>query len=232
MSEMKNVCVFITGGSKTLSLSKQFLTGKDSTISVKHATVFWKFNNITNDNKNYEVTKTDNTKVTKDLKPGYWDFQMIKTWLEAEDILIEPRLFDNTCDVKIKSGSTKIKGANLKKIGKLLGFHDNHSVTTSSTCSPRPVDVNHGLRYLKVSCNLIDPKQNIGVDGAHSTVMVYLPITPFTRLNGTVSKYSFESKDVIPLKPDIVKSMIFSLGSNSDQISVDADVLLTFSVNI
>ena len=231
MSEVKNICVFITGGSKTLTLTDQFLTGKWSTAAVKHATVFWKFNNFTNDNKNYEVTKTDNVKVTKDFKPGYWDFQMMKTWLEAEDILIEPRVYNNTCGVKVKDGSTKIKAANLKKVGKLLGFNENHSVTTSWTYSLEAVDVNLGLRYLKVSCDLIDSKQNIGVDGGSSTVMAYLPVTPFTRLSSTVSKYTFRNDDPIPLKSDIVNTMTFSLGSNLTT-AVDADVLLTFSVNI
>ena len=70
--------VFIDRSTKTSQLTDLFLTNKGSTVSVKHATVFWNFKNITTDNKVFEVTRTNGTKANLDIKEGYWDFQHLK----------------------------------------------------------------------------------------------------------------------------------------------------------
>ena len=228
----KNTCVLIDHSTKTLQLADLFLTNKDSTLSVKHATVFWNFKNITNDNKLFEVTRTNGTKANLDIKEGYWDFQLLKKRLEGEDIEITPNVHDNTCNVKIKDGFSRIKSANLKKFGMLLGFDENHLVTTTLSKSPKAVDVNLGLRYLTISCDLVDSKQNVGVDGRNSAVLTYLPVTLFTRLSSSVSKYAFPIGEAIHLKSDIVNSMTFTIGSNLVNVTVDVEILLAFTINI
>ncbi len=52
MMTSRNITVFITGGTKKLELDEPFLTGHDTTIQLKRATVFWKFRNITTANNN------------------------------------------------------------------------------------------------------------------------------------------------------------------------------------
>ena len=50
-----------------------------------------------------------------------------------------------TCTVENKN----TEEVDLKKLGVLLGFPENHKVAGNATeLSPKPVDVNHGLRYL------------------------------------------------------------------------------------
>ncbi len=52
MMTSRNITVFITGGTKKLELDEPFLSGHDTTIQLKRATVFWKFRNITTTNNN------------------------------------------------------------------------------------------------------------------------------------------------------------------------------------
>ena len=82
-------------------------------------------------------------------------------------------------------------------------------LATKVTRSPLAVDVNCGLRYLKVTCNLANPLKNVDTDGNTNTNIGYLPIPPCTRLNSTVSSFN-ENYPVVSLKEDIVTEMTFT----------------------
>ncbi len=172
MMTSRNIAVFITGGTKRLILDEPFLTGHDTTIQLKQATVFWKFKNITAANNEFEkvITGKDNEKKT--LGIGYWDFELIKDRLEEENIVLTANVYDNTCDVNNKNTET----INLKNFGELLGFNADTTIGKGIVKSPKPVDVNSGLRYLTITCDLVNSFRNVDINGNVNTNIAYLPI--------------------------------------------------------
>ncbi len=57
MTTSRNITVFLTSGTKKIDLDEPFLTGHDTTIQLKRATVFWKFQNVTKASGNYYFDK-------------------------------------------------------------------------------------------------------------------------------------------------------------------------------
>ncbi len=229
MMTSRNITVFVTGGTKKLELDEPFLTGHDTTIQLKRATVFWKFQNVTRANSNYYFDKRLSTNPPgserKTLDDGYWDFELLKKRLGEEKIELEASVHDNKCLLK----NTNTETVDLKSFGKLLGFNANTTIPNGQTPeAPHPVDVNLGLRYLTIGCDLADSFRNVNIDGGVDTNIAYLPIPPGTRLNSTVSMY--ENHPVVLTKEDIVTEMTFTLGSNITN-EVEADVLLNLVVS-
>ena len=119
---------------------------------------------------------------------------------------------------------------NLKKFGKLLGFPENHKLLDgTTTASPNPVDVNHGLRWLTVTCNLIDSSKNTGLNGDESEVLAFLPITPGTRLNSNCYVYERDAYSWRPAKNDVVSEMKFTVTSNITE-KVDVSILMNIAL--
>ncbi len=227
MTTSRNITVFLTSGTKKVDLDEPFLTGHDTTIQLKRATVFWKFQNVTkaNGNNRFEKKPIGGASETKTLDDGYWDFELLKKRLGEEGIELTARVHDNKCDLK----NTNPETVNLKTFGKLLGFNSNTSIPTGQTPeAPNQVDVNLGLRYLTIGCDLANSFRNVNTDGHVDTNITYLPIPPGTRLNSTVSVY--ENHPVVLTKEDIVTEMTFMLGSNISE-EVKADVLLNLVVS-
>ena len=227
---MKNISVFIEGEKKTVKFQKPIATYA-SLLTAKEVTVFWKFKNITSDidNGKFVIKKTAGDDEIF-LNEGYWDFQAIKERLETENLTLSMNAYDNTCSIVNETGSK----VDLKKFGKLLGFPENYELPSGSkasptaTASPKAVDVNHGLRYLKVSCDFIDSSKNM-LDGAQSTVLAFLPITPGTRLNSNCYVYE---RNYTPrhAKNDVVSEMVFTVESNVKDLKVDADILMDITL--
>ncbi len=227
MTTSRNVTVFLTSGTKKVDLDEPFLTGHDTTIQLKRATVFWKFQNVTkaNGNNYFQLATTPLIDGKKTLGDGYWDLGLLKKRLGEEGIELTARVHDNKCLLK----NTNVETVDLKTFGKLLGFSANTTVSTGQTPeAPYQVDVNLGLRYLTIGCDLADSLRNVNTDGGVDTNITYLPIPPGTRLNSTVSVY--ENHPVVLTKEDIVTEMTFTLGSNITE-EVKADVLLNLVVS-
>ena len=233
---MKNISVFIEGKTKTLKFTKPIAT-YGSRLAAKEVTVFWNFKNITNDIDNGKfsiITGPDDNPVTeeKTLGEGYWDFQQIKEYLEGEKLELSMNVYDNTCSIVNKTGGK----VNLKKFGKLLGFPENHELplgTTASpipTASPNPVDVNHGLRWLTVTCDLIDSSKNTDLNGDQSTILAFLPITPGTRLNSNCYVYERDAYAWRPAKNAIVSEMVFNVKPNISNVKVDVNILMNIAL--
>ena len=71
----RNISVFVTGGTKKLTLNEPFLTRKGTTIQLKRAAVFWKFKNVTSANNKYtvdgkEIEIKENIGILNSLKNG------------------------------------------------------------------------------------------------------------------------------------------------------------------
>ena len=232
---MKNISVFIEGGAKTLKFENPIVTYA-SLLAAKEVTVFWNFKNITSDidngkfiitgeNSNGSLIIKDKTREEKALGEGYWDFQQLKERLEGEGLELSMNVHDNTCSIKNTVGSI----VDLKKFGKLLGFPENHRLPVGTTASPNPVDVNHGLRWLTVTCDLIDSSKNTGLNGDQSTVLAFLPITPGTRLNSNCYVYERDAYAWRPAKNDVVSEMKFTVNSNISE-KVDVNILMNIAL--
>ena len=227
--EMKNISVLIEGtGKKTFRFKKPIVT-YGTRLAAKEVTVFWNFKNITSTigNNTFVRKKSENggTDETKTINDGYYDFQALKTRLEGEKLDLQMNTYDNTCTIENKNAVT----VDLKKFGKLLGFPENHEVTAgTSAASPKPVDVNHGLRYLTVTCNLIDQSKNIDLDGNESDILAFLPITPGTRLNSNCYVYEREH-GWRAAKNAVVSEIEFKVSSNISE-KVDVNILLDIAL--
>ena len=161
----------------------------------------------------------------KIINDGYYDFRDLKTRLEEDKLELQINTYDNTCTVENKN----TEEADLKKLGLLLGFPENHKVAAKATeVSPKPVDVNHGLRYLTVTCDLIDSSKNIHLDGNESNILAFLPITPGTRLNSNCYVYGRDNA-WRAAKNSIVSEMEFNVTSNISE-KVDVNILLDLAL--
>ena len=90
------------------------------------------------------------------------------------------------------------------------------------------MDVNHGLRWLTVTCDLIDQSKNIDLDGNESNILAFLPITPGTRLNSNCYVYQ-RDYSWRAAKNAVVAEMVFTVNSNIS-VNVDVDILLDIAL--
>ena len=222
--EMKNISVFIEGAkTKTFKFKKPIAT-YGTRLAAKEVTVFWNFKNITSTIGNGTfVVKNSPDKIIND---GYYDFQALKIRLEEDKLELQMNTYDNTCTIENKNGEE----VDLKKLGLLLGFPENHKVAKNTTvASPKPVDVNHGLRWLTVTCDLIDQSKNINLKGEESDILAFLPITPGTRLNSNCYVYEREHA-WRAAKNAVVSEMEFTVTSNIPDVKVDVNILLDIAL--
>ena len=222
--EMKNISVLIEGSGKKFKFKKPIVT-YGTRIAAKEVTVFWNFKNITSTIGNNTFVIKNTPEDIETINDGYYDFQTLKERLKLNKLELQMNTYNNTCTIENKNAAT----VDLKKFGKLLGFPENHEVTAgTSAASPKPVDVNHGLKYLTVTCDLIDPSKNIDLEGEESNILAFLPITPGTRLNSNC--YVYERDDAWrAAKNAIVAEMEFEVTSNISP-KVDVTILLNLAL--
>ena len=217
---MKNISVLIEGtGKKTTFKFKKPVVTYGTRLAAKEVTVFWNFKNITSaiGNQKFGIKNSSD----KTINDGYYDFQTLKTRLEEDKLELQMNTYDNTCTIENKN----TEEVDLKKLGLLLGFPENHKVAGNATeLSPEPVDVNHRLRCLTVTCDLIDQSKNIDLDGNESNILAFLPVTPGTRLNSNCYVYE---RDYAwrAAKNAVVSEMEFEVTSNISP-KVDVNILL------
>ena len=222
---MKNISVHIKKGKETSFKFKKPIATYGTRIAAKEVTVFWNFKNITSTIGNNTFVIKSKAEVTETINDGYYDFQALKERLKLNKLELQMNTYNNTCSIENKN-TVKV---DLKKLGVLLGFHENHELAASaSEQSPDPVDVNHGLKYLTVTCDLIDRSKNIDLEGEESDILAFLPITPGTRLNS--SCYVYEGENAWrAAKNAVVSEMVFRVNSNISE-NVDVDILLDIAL--
>ena len=73
---------------------------------------------------------------------------------------------------------------------KLLGYTSNgvHAINTVIK-SENKTNINLGLKYIKVHCNIVDGNNNINEKGERDNTIVSLPITTTQPLFGTVQEF-------------------------------------------
>ena len=223
--EMKNISVLIEGsGKKTFKFKKPIVT-YGTRIAAKEVTVFWNFKNITSTIGNNTFVIKNTPEDIETINDGYYDFHTLKERLKLNKLELQMNTYNNTCTIENKN-TVKV---NLKKLGVLLGFHENHELAAStSEGSPDPLDVNHGLKYLTVTCDLIDQSKNIDLKGEESNILAVLPITPGTRLNSNCYVYERDYAWRVA-KNAIVSEMEFEVTSNISP-KVDVTILLNLAL--
>ncbi len=155
----------------------------DPHVFVKTATVYWDYNNVS---PKYNDKIADRGSTVK-FEEGYWTFSMIKDRFTYElgTTVLRANKYDSTCSLEVDGDF------DLSNVGELLGLRENtHMETNNILTSPNKVDINRGLRYITISCDLVNSDTNIDSVGRRSTVISSLPITTTQSLKGTVSHYT------------------------------------------
>jgi hypothetical protein len=109
----------------------------------------------------------------KYIDEGYWMFKQLRKYP------------DGKIKIDLDSGTKTVVLWNLTGI---LGYRSSNGPTYTPHNSDRPVDIHDGLRYITVSCDLVNREHNIGPDGNRSTIIISLPIDGTKPLFGTVTK--------------------------------------------
>ena len=214
--------VYITDNQKVVNFDER-QSGKYD-MYLRNATIFWKFNNIVKD-KNDQIRDSTNAKVDT-ISPGYHSFQDLQAILKANKITMTPNYFDNTANFTATQKNIK-----LGELGVMLGLDDKNVVlkTNIKKTATKPVDVHHGLRYVKLSADIVD-KSLSNFEGKRSDVFAALPIDTSQRLFSSRTVYSD-----LDLKVPIVRnfsSIEFKLSTNIDSTwpHVKMDALLDIDI--
>ena len=72
----------------------------------------------------------------------------------------------------------------------MLGFSQTKIIKKKTwTTSPSIVDVNLGLRYVTVECNVVDTEKNFDRHGKQSKIVATFPVMTEQSLNSSVTHY-------------------------------------------
>ena len=216
---MRKLTVFLKGGKNVVHLDELIKICPHSTMRVKNASVYWNFHNIVKGSIFYVTASPKSIPFEK----GYWTFNMIKDYFEDYGVKLVRNRHDNTC--KIYSESSDLT---LNRLGPLLGFLEDKVIKRKTwTQSGSTVDVNLGLRYVRVACDMIDLGKNFDRDGKRSKVFATFPITTDQSLNGTVSHYT-EREFEAPITNGDHTTLEFYVDSNIGDISASVTFELYF----
>ena len=210
--------VYIDGPEKTVSLDHSLLLfSHDPHILVKKATIFWNYNNVLSLFNN--TVRYGNATIT--LPEGYY------TYKELEHELVTNN--DITMEMKKSSGKRSILGPTddirLGKLGELLGFQDDKLVITANSRahSPQRVDVSRGLRYVEISCSIVDRNKNTNTHGTPSDVISSLAI-PADTLKGSVTQYNdIESR--VRVNKGVFNEITFKVRGNNETTEIGSILL-------
>ena len=199
--------VYITDNNKVVNFEER-QSGKYD-MYLRNATIFWRFKNIITD-KNDQIRDKLNAKVDT-ISEGYHSFQDLQAILKTNKITMTPNYFDNTANF-----TATVKDIKLGELGVMLGLDDKNVVLKTNTkkTGTKPVDVHHGLRYVKLSADIVD-KSLVNFEGKKSNVFATLPIDTSQRLFSARTVYSD-----LNLKVPIVRnfsSIEFKLSTNIDK---------------
>ena len=113
---------------------------------LKSVSIFWDYNNL---NENIHYYTYGGTKIK--FKDGYYTFDILRSeWAKFWTIELKPIKFSRKCTIK----SNKI--LNLKTFGPIIGFPENKISVNTLTENDNVVNVNNNLKYVNISCNMID----------------------------------------------------------------------------
>ena len=193
---------------KIILLDEPLVLNNCHKMFVKSTSIFWDYNNLDESYfYNYDVDG-NNTKVT--FKEGYYNFSSLKKEFEnTGEIELEEIPFTGKCKLKTD------KKMNLKTLSPILGFSSNKEISANTlTESDSVVNINNGLEYVNIHCNLINASRNF-LDGKRSNVFLQIPIPSNQTLKGSVSFFLSEEIEGIMLSNGIFNTLEFKVEGNN-----------------
>ena len=208
---MTNLKIFIKQEAKRLNdtviqLEEPLKLCNCSYMFLKSVSIFWNYNNLYQDIHHYTY---DGRKV--EFKDGYYTFNILKTEFEnIGKIQHEKVKFSGKCTIKSD------KTLNLKTFGPILGFPENKVISANTlTESDSTVNINNDLKYINISCNIVDKSKNL-VNGKRSDIFAQIPITTEQTLKGSVTNFKYEDNVYggVKLSNGIFNELIFKVEGN------------------
>lgn len=213
---MKKITAFIEDNKKDLYLDVCINKPDRSIMSLRNAAIYWKYKNVITGDNDHIMKGT----IKIPFEEGYWTFNMMKEKLEKHTIKLEANRHNNACKIY-----SETQDLNLKKFGELLGFPEDKTVSSGTWgTSLNVVDVNRGLRYININCDLVDTSQNSNTNGQRSYTLATLSIPSDQLLNSTVTYFrNIDSR--VAITNGCFNRLSFDVDTNIN-IKVDMSLLL------
>ena len=238
----RKITVLINDNHKELYPSEN-ISGvtSESTLNVESVTVFWDYNNVI---KGVNDTFNHNGNVLV-VPEGYWTSDMI-TRIRDRLIIsvgtgstkyynsIAQLFMENNGNGGFSAYSTNSTATiNLGSFGMLLGF-DRDTVLPALTriLSQNSADLNRGLKYITVSCDIVDDTRNIGVDGKRSNVIATIPVPNDIDLKHAITQHYIDTRltNGNPLQNGCFNNITFDINTNMGPLKIGS-VLLELCIN-
>ena len=238
----RKITVLINDNHKELYPSEN-ISGvtSESTLSVESATVFWDYNNVI---KGVNDTFIHNGN-TVAVPEGYWTSDMITKIRDRLIVHVDNgtvQYYDSIGQLFIEKNGTggfSVYSSNgvyvidLASFGTLLGFDKNTMLPAQTKkLSPNSADLNRGLKYITVSCDIVDDTRNIGVDGKRSNVIATIPVPYDIDLKHAITQHDIDTrlKNGIPLQNGCFNNLTFDINTNMGPLKIGS-VLLELCIN-
>ena len=238
----RKITVLVNDNHKVLYPSEN-ISGvtSESTLTVESVTVFWDYNNVI---KGVNDTFTHNGN-TVTVPEGYWTSNMI-TGIRDRFIIHADngttQYYDSIAQLFIEKNGTggfsayssnSVYVINLGSFGTLLEFNKNTVLPAQTRkLSQNSADLNRGLKYITVSCDIVDDTRNIGVDGKRSNVIATIPVPYDIDLKHTITQHYIDTRltNGIPLQNGCFNNLTFDINTNMGPLKVGS-VLLELCIN-
>jgi hypothetical protein len=238
----RKITVLINDNHKELYPSEN-ISGvtSESTLTVESVTVFWDYNNVIK-GVNDTFSHGGNTLVVPE---GYWTSDMITKIRDRLIIRVDTgtlQYYDSIAQLFIEKNGTGGFSAyssnssyviNLGSFGTLLGFDKNTALPAQTRkLSQNSADLNRGLKYITVSCDIVDDTRNIGVDGKRSNVIATIPVPNDIDLKHAIAQHYIDTRltNGIPLQNGCFNNLTFDISTNMGPLKIGS-VLLELCIN-
>ena len=170
---MEKITAWLKNGSNDIYLDDSFVeTTVNSKIVINNVSIFWKFKNIHQDNREVTLIEANGQQTVLQFGMGYWTFDMISERLKLDSVNLTKNRHNNTC--RIHSNEYEI---HLGSFGLLLGFEKDTVITRGTKTDSKEVNVNSGLRFVTIGCDIVNPLKNFDTNGHRSKNIATFPIT-------------------------------------------------------
>ena len=217
---MEKITAWLSNGQNEIYLDGFIKTDINSKIVINNVSIFWRFRNIHEDNREVTLVESNGKQTVLQFEMGYWTFDMISELLsKKESVTLKKNRHNNTC--RIHSDKYEI---HLGNFGLLIGFEKDIVITRGVTKDSGEVNVNSGLRFFTIGCDIVNDVKNFCVDGCRSKTIATFPITTEEPLFNYVSYY----KDVnfeAPVINGVHNCLKFFVDTNVEE-EVEMNILI------
>lgn len=161
---MRKITVLIEGSEHLVKLSESINTFNYNYICVKKATVYWNYYNIP---ENLQLLAVGSDVVN--IYAGYYTFDDLNDIL-LNNISVKKRPYTGKCELF----NSRADGLKLhSRIIKMLGFPASRTVfNRGSVISTNQVDMNNGLKYIRIDCDIVNELMNVDNKGKRSSTIL------------------------------------------------------------